>query len=398
MTSQITITNAGITAPQASDIKEAFQEVFTNAFGTDLSLDDSTPQGSMIDDFTLMKQTSNTNDLYLFNQMNPETAEGVFQDALGSIYGLKRKDATHSIVNCECIGVQGTVIDTTAMAQNTNGDLFQAIETKTIPESGTITVQFQSVETGIIPVGANTVNKIYSVIIGWDSVNNSVAGTEGTERESRIDFEARRKKELSRNARGTLGAVLSAVWEVDGVSDISIEQNRTSANKTIRGITLSPHSIYLCVNGGLADDIAQAIFYSLSGGCDTTATSTSVVGSYTDPYSNVQDTYNIDRPTNVPISVKIGIMASVSEEIEEQIKNAIISDWQGQTDNESITIGSSVYASQFYTDISRLSINNLQLVNVKVSKDGGSTWEDVLTFNLNELPTIENSNITFEVV
>ena len=124
---------------------------------------------------------------------------------------------------------------------------------------------------------------------------------------------------------------MSAVWEVDGVSDISIEQNRTSANKTIRGITLSPHSIYLCVNGGLADDIAQAIFYSLSGGCDTTATSTSVVGSYTDPYSNVQDTYNIDRPTNVPISVKIGIMASVSEETKEQIKNAIISDWQGQT-------------------------------------------------------------------
>ena len=191
---------------------------------------------------------------------------------------------------------------------------------------------------------------------------------------------------------------MSAVWEVDGVSDISIEQNRTSENKTIRGITLSPHSIYLCVNGGLADDIAQAIFYSLSGGCDTTSTSTSVIGSYKDPYSNVQDTYNIDRPTDVPISVKIGIMASVSEEIEEQIKNAIISDWKGETDNESITIGSSVYASQFYTDISRLSINNLQLVNVKVSKDGGSTWEDVLTFNLNELPTIEDSNITFEVV
>ena len=154
----------------------------------------------------------------------------------------------------------------------------------------------------------------------------------------------------------------------------------------------------MCVNGGLADDIAQAIFYSLSGGCDTTSTSTSVVGSYTDPYSNVQDTYNIDRPTDVSVSIKIGVGASVSDEVKAQIKQAIISDWNGETDNESITIGSSVDASQFYTDIARLSINNLQLVNVKVSKDGGSTWEDVLTFNLNELPTIEDSNITFEVV
>lgn len=330
--------------------------------------------------------------------MNPETAEGVFQDALGSIYGLKRKEATHSIVNCECIGVQGTVINSSAMAQSTNGDLFEAIETKTIPESGIVTVQFQSVETGVIPVGANTVNKIYSVITGWDSVNNAVAGTEGTEEESRIDFEARRKKELSRNARGTLGAVLSAVWEVEGVSDVAIEQNRTSANKTIRGITLSPHSIYLCVNGGQADDIAQAIFYSLSGGCDTTATATSIVGSYTDPYSNVQDTYNIDRPTDVPIKVKIGVGSYVSSEVEDLIKNAIIADWQGQTDNESITIGSSVYASQFYADIAKLMINNLQLVNVKISEDDGTTWEDVLTFDLNELPTIEADNITFEVI
>lgn len=398
MTSQITITNTGITVPQASDIKTAFQGVFTNALGTDLSLDDATPQGEIIDDLTLIKQVANTNDLYLFNQFNPETAEGIFQDAIASIYGLKRKEATHSIVNCECIGVQGTVIDSNAMAQNANGDVFQAIETKTIPSSGTVTVQFQSVETGNIPCGANTVNKVYTVISGWDSVNNSVAGTEGQIEESRLDFEERRKKELARNARSSLGAVLSAVWEVEGVADVAIEQNRTGSNKTIKGITLSPHSIYLCVNGGEPNDIAQAIFNSLSGGCDTTSTATSIVGSYTDEYTGVSDSYNIDRPTDVAVSIKIGVGASVSDEVKAQIKQAIISDWNGETDNVSITIGSTIYASQFYADISRLAINDLQLVNVKISEDAGTTWADVLSFDLNELPTIDEDDITFEVI
>ena len=398
MTSQITITDTGITVPQASDIKTAFQGVFTNALGSDLSLDDATPQGEIIDDLTEIKQVANTNDLYLFNQFNPETAEGIFQDAIASIYGLKRKEATHSIVNCECIGVQGTVIDSSAMAQNANGDVFQAIETKTIPASGTVTVQFQSVETGEIPCGANTINKIYTVVSGWDSVNNSVAGTEGQVEESRIDFEERRKKELARNARSSLGAVLSAVWEVEGVADVAIEQNRTGSSKTIRGVTLSPHSIYLCVNGGQADDIAQAIFSSLSAGCDTTSTGTSVTGSYTDEYTGVSDTYNIDRPTDVSVSIKVGVGASVSDEVKAQIKQAIISDWNGETDNVSITIGSTIYASQFYADIAHLGINDLLLVNVKISEDDGTTWEDVLSFDLNELPTIDETDITFEVI
>ena len=398
MTSQITITSEGITVPQTSEVKTAFQGVFTNAFGTDLSLDDSTPQGSMIDDFTIMKQESNTNDLKLFNQFNPETAEGIFQDALGAIYGMKRIPAKHSVVTCQCIGVQGTVIDENAIAQNVNGDLFKAIETKTIPASGTVNVQFESIETGAIPCGANTVNKVYSIITGWDAINNSSAGAEGQEAESRADFEERRKKELGRNATGSLSAVYSRLSEVDGVADVFVWENDTNTNVTYRGVTLTPHSIFVCINGGLGQDIAEAIYNSKSAGCDTTATGTSITCTYTDPMTSVNYTYNIQRPTNVPIMVKVGVSASISDDIKAQIKEAIINDWKGYTNESSITIGTSIYASRFYADIVSLGINDLQLVNVKVSDDSGTTYGDVLTFDIDELPTIEENDIVFEVI
>ena len=64
MSGQISVTSAGIQVPQASDIKQAFQNVFTNALGTDLSLDDASPQGVIIDGLTQEKQLDNAQILY----------------------------------------------------------------------------------------------------------------------------------------------------------------------------------------------------------------------------------------------------------------------------------------------------------------------------------------------
>ena len=193
MTAQITVSSTGVKVPEAEEIKAAIQDVFVHAFGSDLSLDDATPQGVLIDDITEQKQLDNAELLYFFNQLNPNTADGIFQDALASIYFLQRKVATHSIVNCVCTGAAGTVLNgvssgNPAMAQSSTGDLFQCLGGGTIPASGSITLAFGAVEAGPIPVSSNTVNKIYSAVSGWDGVNNVAAGVIGTAKESRANF------------------------------------------------------------------------------------------------------------------------------------------------------------------------------------------------------------------
>ena len=99
MTAQITVSSTGIKVPEATEIKEAFQQVFVSAFGSDLSLDDSTPQGVLIDGLTEQKQLDNAELLYFFNQLNPNTADGIFQDALASIYFLQRKGLFFYMIN-----------------------------------------------------------------------------------------------------------------------------------------------------------------------------------------------------------------------------------------------------------------------------------------------------------
>lgn len=403
MSSQIEITENGISVPQTSEVKTAFQDVFVNALGNELSLDDATPQGDIINELTLIKQQSNTNDLFLFNQFNPETAQGIYQDAIASLFGLKRKPAQSSIVTCQCTGVVGTVLPAGTMVQSTANDYFESIDTATIDSSGTVNVQFQSVEKGEIPCPANSVNKIFSAVSGLESVNNATEGTLGYQEESRADFEERRKKELARNATGSLSSVYSRLYEVENVQDVFVWENITNSSVTYRGITLTPHSIYVCVNGGQADEIAEAIYSSKSAGCDTTEeVGVSLTCTYREPITQVDYTFNYFRPSEQPVYMKVGLGFDISDDGKQKIKEVIEKDWDGKLMNSSITIGSSVYASRFYKDIDSLSLTDLQLVYVKVSKDG-TNWYDVLTYDMNELPTIDIESespayITFEVV
>lgn len=405
MTSHIKVTPAGIEVPQASEIKTAFQDVLKDSFGSDINLDDSTPQGVLVDDLTEEKMADNAALLYLFNQFNPTTASGVFQDALASIFGLTRKIATHSVVNCECIGLEGTVLNgldsgNPAMAISANGDKFECVDGGTIDSTGTITLAFRSVETGQIPCDANTVNGIFGTVIGWDSINNSVAGTLGEDEESQSDFAERIKRSLALNSTGCLSSVFSTVFALDDVTDVLVWENDTSSSVTVRGITMSPHSIYVCQRGAStisgntgSGSLAEAIYNSKSAGCNTVGSNTCT---YTDSITNVNYIFNYDVPTESAIYMKVILTTATSYSSQASMAEAIIKDFNGDLKNSKITIGSPVYASRFLAVVAGLGLADVDLEGLQVSDDG-VTYTNVLNFDMNILPTIEETNITFEV-
>ena len=421
MTANLTITDTGIVSPGSSEIKTAIQTIFTNAFGTDLSLDDATPQGVLIDGLTELKQASNSVLLYLANQFNPEVASGIFQDALANIYFIQRKSATHSIVTCRCIGVNGTVLngipDTNnptrvpAMAQSTNGDIFECVsggiigdpdENNTYRTPGYIDLVFRSVETGPIPCGANTVSSIYQAIVGWDSVNNSSSGTVGVEEESRSEFEKRRVESLALQATGSLGAVQSGIANLSGIEDYKLWENVTNDEVTYRGVTLSPHSIWVCVNSAVSpDDIAEVIYKNKSAGCDTNGSQDCT---YTDPLTGVSYEFHYDNPTDVDVYVKVSVQSAVPPEVALAIKQAIWDKFNGNTisDSTAITIGDTVYAGKFYSALADIEAD---IVQIQVSKSPNANFTNYVTFNMNQLPVlgdrptaeVPGTNITVEV-
>lgn len=393
MSGQIEVTSQGIRVPQASEIKEAFQQVFINALGTDLSLDDATPQGDIINGLTEEKNLDNAQILYALNQFNPNLAYGKWQDALASIYFIQRKVATHSIVNCVCTGLEGTIINgvssgNPALAQSINGDIFQCLSGGTIPSSGSITLAFGAVETGPIPVVSNTINRIYNVVSGWDTVNNPVGGTIGTDVESRANFAQRIKNSLAINATGSLSSVLAHVFACDGVTHVKVEENDTDSVVTKGGISLNPHSIYVCEYGATdTDELAEAIYNSKSAGCDTNGPNTC---EYFEPATGVTYQYKYYTPITQPIYIKVSTTTALSSATQQIVKNALLSNFNGEDNSgeTAITIGTTFYASRFYKAISNIDNNTIILNNIKISTDG-TNWEDSLSFNMNILPTLD---------
>ena len=190
------------------------------------------------------------------------------QDAIARIYFLNRNPDVPTTVNLQCGGAFGTSIPVGALTQDTSGNIYACTQAGSIPIGGTVTLPFANTVAGPIACPANTVTIIYQGINGWESVNNSSPGTIGANVESPAAFEYRREQSVGKNSRGSLPAVYAACFGVPDVLDVFVTQNNTGAtisgaingNPNSTSYPVAPHSIYVAVTGGAAQDVANAIW------------------------------------------------------------------------------------------------------------------------------------------
>jgi uncharacterized phage protein gp47/JayE len=226
---KIEFTAAGLVIPQEADILTGVQDDYNAAFGGNLNPALETPQGQLASSHTAVIADKNAEFAYIVNQIDPQYADGRFQDAIGRIYFLTRKPATSTTVTVNVIGVNGATIPEGAFAQDTNGNTYACTGAVTIGSTGTATAIFDNVDTGPIPCAAGTLTQIYQAISGWDAITNPADGILGTNAESRADFEYRRQNSVFTNANGSLGAVYAAVFNITDVDDVYATENVTDA-------------------------------------------------------------------------------------------------------------------------------------------------------------------------
>ena len=71
---------------------------------------------------------------------------------------------------------------------------------------------------------------------------------------------------------------------------------------TIDGVTLSPHSVYVCVLGGNSGAIATAMYRTVSAGCDTNGTTDYLVE---DDTTGIKEMIHFQRPTDADITIRL---------------------------------------------------------------------------------------------
>lgn len=410
--STITFSDTGPVAPDTSAVLEAQQNLFQQAFDNKLNTEASTPQGQLMTSLAAIVQDKNSKLLYLANMFNPATSEGMFQDALAKIYFIDRHGAQATTVQVTCTGAAGTVIpgaDTSndpARVAAEDGTQYYCTTGGTIPPSGSIVLPFECVQPGAVELDAHDIVSIVQAIPGWDTADNESVGVTGNSVESQQAFETRRYASVAMNSRSMLASVYSRVANLDGVLDILVRQNRGDNPKEDNGVSLKPHSIYVCVLGGADAEIAEAIYNTVSGGCDYNG-ETSV--EYTDPTTGAVETILFQRPEEFEfaIEVTIRITSSAPSNVEELIKSNVYADFYGEPyinsgtntvhTNESmrVKIGEEVLASRFFCPVISAGANGL--LSVTIGKYGGSSLGTSVQLTNKQYPSLSEDHIVVKV-
>ncbi|MFB9870126.1 baseplate J/gp47 family protein [Acetobacter farinalis] len=384
----------GFIMPEEGDILSGVLADINAAFGNTLNTDLSTPQGQLATSLTAILGDAYDQFLALANGVDPVRASGRMQDAIGRIYFLSRQPATATVVTCVCTGAAGTHIPQGTLVQDQSGNSYAADTNLTLDATGTAQGTFTCTSTGEVICPAGSVG-ISQSLAGWSSVSNPAAGVTGRAVEGRAAFEERRRISVAANAVGPLDAISASVQAVSGVTDVYVADNSTAASVTMQGVTLAPHSLYVCANGGADADIALAILRKKPPGCacngSTTVTVVDPASTYATPPAYV---VSFQRPTPVPVYVAVSIASSaaVPSTATTDVQAAIQSAFLGNDGGTRARIGGALYASRFYAAVATLGVW-AQSVEITLGTSPNPTGFTV-QMQADQIPTLDPTTIT----
>lgn len=392
----IVFDGSGVSLPQESDILAGVQDDINSAFGGGVNPGLTTPQGQLAQSMTAIIGDKNDQIALVVNRVDPDKSDGRWQDAIGRIYFMNRIAASGTVVTGTCVGMVGTVIPAGSVAQDTSGYLYFSTVDATIDSSGSVDVDFQNSTTGPIACPIGALAKIYSSVIGWDTVTNTTAGTLGTDVESRADFEYRRRLSVAINALNSVQSVQASVLAVADVLDAYVTDNPTPAT-LYDGATnypLGPHSIYVAVSGGEAADIAEAIWRKKPAGCnyngDTSFTVQDTLN-YEAPYPEYVVAWKTADPVAAYFKVQIADDAALPANIETLVKDAVIAAFNGTDGGSRARIGSTIYAGRYYSGVAATNAR-VNIVAITMGFDSSAALSS-LAFGIDQRPTLDASNI-----
>lgn len=389
----------GVVLPTEAAILAGVQADINTAFGGGVNPDLRTPQGQIASSWAAAVGNKNDEMAYLINQFDPQYAQGRYQDALGHIYFMNRIPASATVVTAVVSGGTGTVIGVGAQALATDGTRYICTAAVTIPAGGSISTTFQAAATGPIACPANSLNSIYLAIPGWDSINNPTDGTIGRNVETAREFELRRQQTVAINGVNSIQAIAAAVASVSGVVDQYCTQNDTGSSVIVGGVTLVAHSLYVCVSGGAAADIAQAIWNNKPPGTAYNGATTYRI--YDASYSVPQPYYDVywTTATNVPIKFAVQVQNStlLPPNYQALIKQAILDAFNGLTASPA-RIGSLITAGGFYAPIVLSAPAGSQISPISVLVGTSTATLTQVQMNINQRPTLTASDITVTAV
>ena len=230
------------------------------------------------------------------------------------------------------------------------------------------------------PIG--TITQIQTSRLGWDSVTNPLAAVSGRLRETDEELRIRFRNTKFERAGNIVEAVYSALFSLDDVQQVYIDDNNTdvtNANGT------PGHSFLVLVDGGTSVEIARAIWDNRGAGVASVGNTSVTI---TDKFG-YQREIKFSRPTPVNIYIQLELTTDQNfpEDGYDQIREAIINYVDG------LSIGQDVLYSRLYTPIN--SIPGHQVDSMLIGTTNPPTGTSNIITNFDGVGQVLPENITF---
>lgn len=264
------INDNGVILPNTSEVKQGVIDDMKAALGNNLDANSASPTGRLVEFLALAFKSVLGVNAQNANQMNIHTATGRYLDGHGSLYDLPRRGASRSRVLAKFTGVANmTVFAGLICSDEDTGAQFVLADDTTLNGEGIGYGYMDSSEEGSVPCAAGKLTVIENYVEGLVSVVNEAAAETGTDLETDDEYRARLLLSLNGGV-DFVASISNRINRVGGVTSCVVYENGDSLDKVINGVVVKGHSIFVCVQGGMPEAIARAIYRSKPGGCGYT--------------------------------------------------------------------------------------------------------------------------------
>ncbi|MNE01928.1 hypothetical protein D3C81_527740 [compost metagenome] len=399
------LTTSGVIVADTSTLKSEVQAEYVDAFGPTMLLADDSPQGRLIDTEVTARDGIMRLAAELANQINPNLSSGIYLESICALHAVLATGESFTVVPGVVLGgTIGTIIPSGSRIADQAGNFYRLVSQVTIGPGGTVSVDAQATAPGPLNPATGQITTIVDGVLGWLTVTNpNPVLLPGTIAESDNALREARNRKLSRLGKGSVEAIYSNAFDVDNVRSLSVRENTEPATTVIDGVTLTPNSTWVCVQGGVAADVAQALLASKQTGSPWTtgvSNGTPVFVSIPDPISGQVYPIIFTTPTAVPIAVRVTVAAGSTIDAPVVIPNAVLNYANGLLPGEpGFVCGASVSPFEMASAI------NIQYPELFIKKVELGTIASGPVFTVAEIPialwevaTVTSGNISVVVV
>lgn len=394
------LSDTGVIVADTADTRDTVVAEFRNMYGQDLIVTSDTPQGTLINAETAARVEVMRNNAQLANQINPKLAGAQYLDAICSFMNLQRRAATYSLITSVTLtGQPNTPVPAGARARSRSNDLWRLVAGVTLGADGTATGQFRCITSGPIQCATGNLDTVVDMVLGWETVTNTVAATLGSDEQSDASLRMLRVNTLAKNGISFAEAITSALYD-EPVSALSVafRENYKKVDMTIDGVDLVANSIWVCVDGGADEDIAMALLRVKTIGADWNGP---VDAPVVEPISGQTYDVKFQRPTLVPVEVQLTVRRGLytGDPVLES-PGAVVNYAAGNVENmpgfvlNSIGVAPDQIAAAVATQLPGLFVVGTSVRNV-----GSTTWQnELLPLAIWEKATVATGNVYVTVM